>query len=281
MAGASISRSVTCPNCGKPIDKTKIQARNAGLFCDSCAAGMRAGKAEVAERQCPACGKSVGEDDVVCLSCGFDYRIGYSPKAVAAQTAVSTSKRLCPKCGRDCTNEEGATSCPACGTGLGFSVSRERYAEASTRESRVLWMNDTFLVPILAMLIAIGLWAAFMWATGQLDLVGLGLIKMGVRYVSLSIVVYSSMLLWLDLEISPLQVAMKLLVVASCGYLAEQVFYDASNFMIAYPFVTIAVIALLYRNLAMELADAAIVAMINWPLVFLMLQAFPPQLRFK
>lgn len=281
MAGASVTKSVVCPNCGNAIDKTKIQARNAGLFCDACSAGMRAKRAEHAERQCPACAKPIGEEDVVCGGCGFDYRIGYSPKSIEAQTTVSTSKRLCGKCGYDCTGLRNATKCPECGTGLSFSVSRVRFKEEALRERTASKVVHKYFVPLLATAIAIGLYMAFMWATSQTDLIWLGLTKMGVRYFSICFVTAMSMLLWLEVELPWPQLLLRLLVVASCGYLAEQVFVDASNVFIAYPFVTIAIIALLFRNLELEVTDAGILAMINWPVVFLCLMAFPPQLRFK
>jgi len=281
MAGASITKSVACPNCGKFIDKTKIQARNAGLFCDECAAGMRAKKAEKVERQCPACAKPIGEDDAVCNACGFDYAIGYSPKAIEAQTAVSTSKRLCGHCGFDCTSLRNAKKCPECGTGLAFSVSKERFKEAALQERTASKIVHKYFVPLLATAIAIGLYMAFMWATSQSDLIGLGLTKMGVRYFSICFVTAMSMFIWLEVELPWRELLLRLLVVASCGYLAEQVFVDASNVFIAYPFVTLVVIALLFRNLELEVTDAGILAMINWPLVFLLLMAFPPELRFK
>jgi len=281
MAGASVTKSVACPNCGKLIDKTKIQSRNAGLFCDDCAAGMRAKKAEKVERQCPACAKPIGEDDVVCGSCGFDYSIGYSPKAIEAQTTVSTSKRLCGKCGYDCTGLRNATKCPECGGGLAFSVSKERFKEAALQERTPSKIVHKYVVPVLATVIAIGLYITFMWATSQLDLVGLGMVKMGVRYFSLCFVTAMSMFIWLEVDLPWPQLLLRLMVVASCGFLAEQVFVDASNQFIAYPFVTLAVIALLFRNLELEVTDAGILAMINWPVVFLLLMAFPPELRFK
>lgn len=281
MAGASVTKSVACPNCGGAIDKTKIQARNAGLFCDECAAGMRAKRAEKVERQCPACAKPIGEEDVVCNACGFDYRIGYSPKSIEAQTRVSTSKRLCGKCGYDCTGIPNATKCPECGTGLSFNVSHLRFKEAALEERVASKVVHKYFVPLCATAIAIGLWVAFMFATKQDDLIGLGLTKMGARYVSLCLVTAMSMFLWLEVELPWPQLLLRLLVVASCGYLAEQVFVDASNIFIAYPFVTLVMIALLFRNLELDVTDAGILAMINWPVVFLLVMAFPPHLRFK
>ncbi|MGH7242809.1 MAG: hypothetical protein ACREJD_05270 [Phycisphaerales bacterium] len=281
MAGASVTKSVACPNCGKFIDKTKIQARNAGLFCDECAAGMRAKPVEKVERQCPACAEPIGEEDVVCAACGFDYRIGYSPKAIDAQTTVNTSKRLCGKCGYDCSKTPEVVRCPECGTGLSFSVSHQRFKEVDLAERTTSKLVHKFLVPLLATAIAIGLYIAFMVATGQSDLISLGLTKMGVRYFALCLVTAMSMMLWLEVELPWPQLLLRLLVVASSGYLAEQIFFDASNVFIAYPFVTIVIIGLLFRNLELEVTDAAILAMINWPVVFLLLMAFPPQLRFK
>lgn len=281
MAGASVTSGVTCPNCGKVIDKTKIQARNAGLFCDDCAAGMRARKAEKVERQCPACAKPVGEDDAVCEACGFDYAIGYSPKAIEAQTTVSTSKRLCGKCGHDCTKLKNATKCPECGTGLAFSVSKLRLKEVALEERTTSKVIHKYFVPVLATVIAIGLYATFMWATKQTDLIGLGLTKMGARYVSILLVTAMSMFLWLEVSLPWPQLLLRLMAVASCGYLAEQVFVDASNVFIAYPFVTLVVVWLLFRNLELEVMDAGILALINWPVVFVLVMAFPPELRFK
>jgi len=281
MAGASVTKGVACPNCGRVIDKTKIQARNAGLFCDDCAAGMRAKKVEKVERQCPACAKPIGEEDVVCGGCGFDYEIGYSPKAIEAQTTVNTKKRLCPKCGHDCTGLKNATKCPECATGLAFSVSKLRLKEVAMEERTPSKIVHKYFVPLLATVIAIGVYAAFMWATSQTDLIGLGLTKMGVRYFSLCLVTAMSMLLWLEVELPWPQLLLRLLAVASCGYLAEQVFVDATNMFIAYPFVTLAVIWLLFRNLELEVMDAGILALINWPVVFLLVMAFPPELRFK
>lgn len=281
MAGTSVTKSVACPNCGRSIDKSKLQARNAGLFCDECAAGMRAQRVEKTERQCPACAKAIGENDVVCAQCGFDYRIGYSPKAISAQTTVGASKHSCSKCGYDCTNLPAAVRCPECGTGLSFSVSHERYAEVRAADPAwKRWMRQV-VYPVAFTALAISLYIAFMMVTKQKDLLGLGMTKMGVRYVSLCIVTIASLILWMEVEMTLGEVLLKLLVVASFGFLAEQILWDSSNLLIAYPFVTMVVIALLAKNLELEITDASILAMINWPIVFLCLMAFPPELRFK
>lgn len=281
MAGASVTKSVVCPNCGKAIDKTKIQARNAGLFCDDCAAGMRAKKAEKVERACPACGKPIGEDDTECAACGFDYHVGYSPRAVEAQTRVSTAQRLCGKCGHDCTKPKNATKCPECGNGLAFSVSHQRYEEVAREERVVSKIVHKYFVPVLATAIAIGLYIAFMWVTSQQDLIALGMTKMGVRYFALCFVTAMSMFMWLEVSLPWKEIVLRLMAVASCGYLAEQVFVDSTSLFIAYPFVTLVLIALLFRNLDLEIMDAGILALLVWPVVFLLLIAFPAELRFK
>lgn len=281
MAGTSVTKSVACPNCGRSIDKSKLQARNAGLFCDECAAGMRAQRVEKTERQCPACAKAIGENDVVCAQCGFDYRIGYSPKAISAQTAVGSAKHLCSKCGYDCTNLPAAVRCPECGTGLSFSVSHERYAEVQATDPAWKRRLHQIVYPLGFTVLAVALYLAFMMVTKQTDLIALGMTKMGVRYVSLCIVTSAALILWMEVEMSFGEVLFKLLVVASFGFLAEQILWDATNLLIAYPFVTVILIALLVQNLELELPDASILAMINWPIVFTCLMAFPPELRFK
>ncbi len=280
MAGASVTKSVACPHCGKLIDKTKIQDRNAGLFCDDCAAGMRAESAKRVERQCPACARSIGEDDVVCQGCGFDYRIGYSPKAVAAQTAVSGTKRLCQKCGYDCTSLYNAVRCPECGQGLAFSVSRARKEEIRQIEMDPHRLLQQFFIPLLIAAVAVGGYVGFMFATAQSGLIPLGLSKMAVRFGSLLFVTYCSMFIWLEVEISWQKIMVRLLAVAACGYFAEQVIWDASNLLIAYPFVTIIMLVLILKALELELSDGFILVMLNWPVVFLALMFYPPSLRF-
>ncbi|MBS0189778.1 MAG: hypothetical protein U0573_08710 [Phycisphaerales bacterium] len=279
MAGSSVTKSVVCANCGRPIKKTGIESRNAGLFCDECAAGMRGQKAAHTERKCPICAAAIADEQEVCAGCGFDYRLGYSPRAIEVSTATG-SARICPKCGHDCAAVRDAVRCPECGQGLAFSVAKVKREEDKALEYDIRVLFRKYVLPLLLAIVGVAAYLGWMMLVGERDLILLGLTKMGIRVVTLMVVTAVSMFMWLEVELDWGQVFTRLIAVAAGGYLAEQICWDCSNLLIAYPFVTIAVMALLMKGLDLEMSDAFIVTMLNWVLVFGSLMLFPGSMRF-
>ncbi len=270
MAGASITKSVVCANCGRPVDKTKIQARNAGLFCDACAAGMRGGHAKEEERNCPACGLVVPMGTSLCKSCGFDYELGYSPKAVEKQTTVKRYKPPCVHCGCDRSGMRDDEPCPECAkkNKVRKTVKEKEALKLATAQLRPMELEiGTVLVLVAA---AVGVLYLTLWGVGELDRVAICMTRIGVRYALLAVMVVMSLFMFVESDLSMGRILWRLIGVAFVAYAGEE-FLWTINPLICYPFTTVLLIAVLHRNLELDWSDAGILGFLHWLFVFLTL----------
>lgn len=270
MAGAAISRSVPCPHCGRPVDTTKLQERSAGLLCDACDASIHAARQRSDARQCPACSARVAAQEESCAGCGFDYRLGYSPKAIAAQTAFNASRRLCPNCSRDCTGMNDVLRCPDCSAWL--EVGRPRTTQATEEEKPVaqrLWSLVAW--PLITLSVSLAVFVVYMRLTGQSDAVAWAFGRMGARAAILMFTVWTATLIWVELDRSWARTALDLFVIACVGYVAEQILWDGTGMFLAYPFATLVFVGLFMSRLDLELNDAILLTMYYWLTMFLVL----------
>lgn len=281
MAGASITKSVVCANCGKPVDKTKIQARNAGLFCDACAAGMRGGHAKEEERNCPACGIVVPMGTSLCKQCGFDYELGYSPKAVEKQTTVKRYKPPCVHCGHDRSGMGDDEPCPEC--------SKRNKVRKTTKEKEAFKHAKAQLrapakevaVVVASVAAAFAVLYLTLWGVDELDRMAICLTRIGVRYVLLCVMVVMSLFMFVESEVSTGRILWRLAAVACLAYAGEEFFWTI-NPLVCYPLATVLLIALLHRYLELDWSDAGILGFAHWLFVFLTLpvmNAIVPMLK--
>lgn len=270
MAGASITKSVVCANCGRPVDKTKIQARNAGLFCDACAAGMRGGQAKEEERNCPACGIVVPMGTSLCKSCGFDYELGYSPKAVEKQTTVKRYKPPCVHCGYDRSGMGDDEPCPECSkkNKVRKTVKEKEALERAKAQLRPMGLEIGLVVGL--MLASVGVLCLTLWSVGELDRLAICVTRIGVRYVLLASMVVMSLFLFVENDLSLGRILWRLVGVACVVYAGEEFFWTVGQ-LVCYPFTTVLLIAVLHRNLELEWSDAGILGFLHWLFVFLTL----------
>lgn len=266
MAGASITKSVVCANCGRPVDKTKIQARNAGLFCDACAAGMRGGHAQEEERNCPACGLVVPMGTSLCKSCGFDYELGYSPKAVEKQTTVKRYKPPCVHCGYDRSGMNDDEPCPEC--------SKKNRVKKTVKEREALKLAQAQLRPMGVEIGMVLAWVAasagvihfVLWDTGELARWGACGVSIAVRYAALVTLVLTSLFMFVESELSTGRIVWRLIGVAFAMYAGEELLLSI-NPLLAYPLATAWLVCVLHRNLELEWTDAGILGVAQWVLV--------------
>lgn len=272
MAGASITKSVVCANCGRPVDKTKIQARNAGLFCDACAAGMRGGHATEEERNCPACGVVVPLGTSLCKSCGFDYELGYSPKAVEKQTTVKRYKPPCVHCGYDRSGMNDDEPCPEC--------SKKNRVKKTVKEKEAMERAREQLRPMQREIGFVLLWVAasagvihfVLWDTGELARWGSCGVSIALRYAALLVIVLTSLFMFVESEVSTGRIVWRLVGAAFAMYASEELLLSFSTLIavqlgIAYPLATAWLVCLLHRSLELEWLDAGILGVGQWVLV--------------
>lgn len=225
---------------------------------------------------CRNCGAPLAESAVLCVSCGFNKKLGRTARESDVAAALPPPSPLatqrgrrtkCGKCGYDLRGTTGP-KCPECGASAMAPTREEKNRENSEAVRR-----DTYIKPLVYFAVGFGIVSLIQLLSGGID----DLLFYAVGYaiqVPIGVAVYwVCCLIWIGFDAPVHVTALRLAGIYALVDLASAIFSFVPIPIIGWVAPLLIYVGLLMDLLELDLQDAVIVALITF-LVKVLIAAF-------